>query len=70
VRSLGADVTSEQIAHAACNKTNIADPACIDVLLLTLTPAAYSSNNTADTPGGRAFVSPAQVRLLWCYGVM
>ncbi|WIA34729.1 hypothetical protein OEZ86_013039 [Tetradesmus obliquus] len=33
---------------------------CADVLLLVLTPPTYSSNNTADTPGGRAFISPAQ----------
>jgi hypothetical protein len=40
---------------------SITDPECADVLLLALTPAAYSSNNTADTPGRRAFISPAQV---------
>jgi hypothetical protein len=33
------------------------------VLLLALTPAAYSSNNTADTPDRRAYISPPQVRL-------
>jgi hypothetical protein len=31
-------------------------------LLLVLTPPAYSSNDTADTPDGRAFISPAQDR--------
>jgi hypothetical protein len=53
---------TEQIARAACGKADVADPQCIDVLLLLLTPDAYNSNNTADTPGGRAFISPAQVR--------
>jgi hypothetical protein len=38
------------------------DARCEDVLLLALTPPAYNSNDTADTPGNRA-VSPAQVRL-------
>jgi hypothetical protein len=52
-----------QIAQAACNKPDVTDPECADVLLLALTPAAYSSNNTADTPGRRAYISPAQVRL-------
>jgi hypothetical protein len=36
-------------------------PECIDVLLLALTPANYSSNSTADTPRRHAFISPAQV---------
>jgi hypothetical protein len=61
--NLGARASPTQIARTACNKTNILDAACIDVLLLALTPAAYSSNNTADTPGRRAFISPAQVSL-------
>jgi hypothetical protein len=51
-----------QIAQAACGRDSITDAECADVLLLALTPAAYSSNNTADTPGRRAFISPAQVR--------
>jgi hypothetical protein len=50
------------MAKAACGKDQLSDPACSDVLLLALTPAAYSSNNTAHTPGRRAFISPAQVR--------
>jgi hypothetical protein len=64
VRSLGSTANPDvaQIAREACGKDSITDPACTDVLLLTLTPAAYSSNNTADTPGRRAFISPAQVR--------
>uniref|UniRef100_A0A383VBJ7 Peptidase C1A papain C-terminal domain-containing protein n=1 Tax=Tetradesmus obliquus TaxID=3088 RepID=A0A383VBJ7_TETOB len=32
-------------------------------MLLVLTPANYSSNNTRDTPGRRAFISPAQDQL-------
>jgi hypothetical protein len=64
VRNLGstANPDATQIARAACGKDSITDPECADVLLLALTPAAYSSNNTADTPGRRAFISPAQVR--------
>jgi hypothetical protein len=59
--NLGAGANMRQIAQAACNKNNITDPDCVDVLLLALTPASYSSNNTADTPGRRAFIGPAQV---------
>jgi hypothetical protein len=59
--NLGADATLQELAQAACGTDDIADQECVDVLLLTLTPAAYSSNSTADTPGRRAFVSPAQV---------
>ncbi|KAF6257657.1 hypothetical protein COO60DRAFT_1695321 [Scenedesmus sp. NREL 46B-D3] len=62
-RNLGAKaaaVSAEQVARAACGKTNIRDPECFDVLLLMLTPPSYSSNATADTPGSRAFISPAQ----------
>jgi hypothetical protein len=66
VGNLGAGVNSTQIARAACGKADVADPQCIDTLLLALTPDAYSSNNTADTPGGRAFISPAQVRAESC----
>jgi hypothetical protein len=55
-----------QIARAACGKADVADPQCINTLLLLLTPDAYSSNNTADTPGGRAFISPAQVTARTC----
>jgi hypothetical protein len=40
---------------------SLANPSCSDMLLLALTPGKYSSNNTADTPGRRAFISPAQV---------
>jgi hypothetical protein len=54
-------MNASQIAQEACNTTDILDPDCIDVLLLALTPAAYSSNNTADTPGRLALISPAQV---------
>lgn len=60
--ALPAGATTKQIAQAACRKDNLADLQCADVLLLALTPASYSSNNTADTPGRRAFISPAQVR--------
>ncbi|WIA24084.1 hypothetical protein OEZ85_013692 [Tetradesmus obliquus] len=66
ITNLGAGANTEQIAKAACGKLNIygtdgvPDVECIDVLLLALTPDAYSSNNTADTPGGQAFISPAQ----------
>uniref|UniRef100_A0A383WDS0 Uncharacterized protein n=1 Tax=Tetradesmus obliquus TaxID=3088 RepID=A0A383WDS0_TETOB len=69
INNLGAGANTEQIAKAACGKLNIygtdgvPDVECIDVLLLALTPDAYSSNNTADTPGARAFISPAQVRV-------
>lgn len=59
--NLGAGMNTSQIAHEACNTTDILERDCIDVLLLSLTPAAYSSNNTADTPGGLALISPAQV---------
>jgi hypothetical protein len=50
-----------QIAREACKKDDIKDPSCTDVLLLLLTPESYSSNNTADTPNRRAFISPSQV---------
>jgi hypothetical protein len=58
---LGAGATLQEIAREACGKDDITDAQCVDVLLLLLTPASYSSNNTADTPGRRAFISPAQV---------
>lgn len=58
--NLGAGMSSAQIAQAACNTSNILDADCTDVLLLALTPASYSSNNTADTPGRVALISPAQ----------
>jgi hypothetical protein len=61
LKNLGAGLSATQIAQAVCGVPNILDPNCIDVLLLALTPAAYSSNNTADTPAGYAFISPAQV---------
>ncbi|WIA14333.1 hypothetical protein OEZ85_002863 [Tetradesmus obliquus] len=60
VANLGAGVNITQLAQAACNTANVADPSCEDVLLLALTPAKYSSNSTADTPGCRTFISPAQ----------
>lgn len=60
LRNMGAVSGTEEIARAACNNTNVMDSQCIDVLLLLLTPEAYSSNKTADTPGRRAFISPAQ----------
>jgi hypothetical protein len=56
-----AGATPQQIAQAVCRKDDLTDPACADALLLGLTPSAYSSNSTADTPGRRAFISPAQV---------
>lgn len=59
--NLGAGMSSAQIAQAACNTSNILDADCTDVLLLALTPASYSPNNTADTPGRVALISPAQV---------
>lgn len=63
--NLGAGANTTQIARAACGKDNVTeDPACSDVLLLALTPDAYNSNNTADTPGGLALISPAQVSVL------
>jgi hypothetical protein len=62
VANLGAGVNITELAQAACNTPNIADPSYEDVLLLALTPARYSSNSTADTSGRRAFISPAQVR--------
>jgi hypothetical protein len=61
VANLGAGVNIKQLAQAACNTMNVADPSCEDVLLLALTHAKYSSNTTANTPGRRAFISPAQV---------
>lgn len=61
LRILGASTNATQIIRAACNTSNILDSACIDVLLLALTPPSYSSNNTLDTPLRRAFISPAQV---------
>jgi hypothetical protein len=68
VSTMGArgPVTPEQLAaalQASCARAGIADTSCEDVLLLALTPSAYSSNDTADTPGSQAFISPAQVRL-------
>jgi hypothetical protein len=62
--NLGAGANLTQVAQAACGKDSATDPGCADVLLLALTPASYSSNNTADTFGQRAFISPAQVQLL------
>jgi hypothetical protein len=58
---MGAGVNKTQIAQVACGQNDITSPECSDVLLLALTPAAYSSNSTADTPGRRAYISPAQV---------
>jgi hypothetical protein len=55
-----------QLAQRLCRRDDITGPICADALLLALTPAFYSSNNTADTPGRRAFISPAQVKLLQC----
>jgi hypothetical protein len=63
VRNLGATgavVTDKELSLAACGSDNVEDPKCLDIVLQALTPAAYSSNNSADTPGGRAFISPAQ----------
>jgi hypothetical protein len=60
--NLGAGVNITEIAQVACGQNDITHPKCSKVLLLALTPAAYSSNNTADTPGRRGFISPAQVR--------
>lgn len=61
VNNLGAGVTTEKIAQAACGKDNFVDRECIEVLLLALTPNSCNYNKTADTPGRRAFISPAQV---------
>jgi hypothetical protein len=64
LKSLGAKgpnaVSKTELALAACDSSNIG-PECADVLLLALTPASYSSNSTADTPGGHALISPAEV---------
>jgi hypothetical protein len=62
VTSLGARANLTRIAQAACGKLGLGRPACVDVMLLSLTPAAYSSNNTLDTPASLALISPAQVR--------
>jgi hypothetical protein len=61
LRNLGAS-TEAEVAQAVCGQDAIAGADCLNLLLLGLTPAAYSSNNTADTPRRRAFISPAQVR--------
>jgi hypothetical protein len=64
VANLGAGANLTQLAQAACGKVDVTDPNCAEVLLLLLlTPAAYSANSTADTPGRRAYISPAQVIL-------
>ncbi|WIA24077.1 hypothetical protein OEZ85_013685 [Tetradesmus obliquus] len=74
IANLGAGANTEQIAKAACGKLelfgkdNVPDAECVDVLLLALTPDAYTSNNTADTPGGKAFISPAQGTCSVCVG--
>jgi hypothetical protein len=69
VANLGAAANITQIAQEDCGKDSITDPECADVLLLALMPAAYSSNNTADTPSRRAFISPIQVRLPIQFGI-
>jgi hypothetical protein len=61
-RNLGA-ATEAEVAQKVCGQATIAGADCLNWLLLGLTPAAYSSNNTADTPGRRAFISPAQVQI-------
>jgi hypothetical protein len=61
IASLGAGVNTTRLAQAACGKDNVADPQCVDTLLLALTPSSYSANNTAETPGRVALISPAQV---------
>lgn len=63
--NLGANgpVTPEQLKdtlQASCSADGVAGSNCDDVLLMVLTPPAYSSNSTEDT-GGNAFISPAQV---------
>jgi hypothetical protein len=58
---MGAGANLTQVAQAACGKGDVTDPDCAEVLLLLLTPAAYSANSTTDTPGRRAYISPAQV---------
>jgi hypothetical protein len=63
VATLGAAANTTEVAQKACGKDIITDPECADVLLLALTPSSYSSNSTTDTPGRRAFISTAQVRL-------
>jgi C1A family cysteine protease len=63
VRNLGApgtDITDQQLSVQGCGTAVVTDPDCFNVLLLVLTPASYSSNNTKDTPGRLAFISPAQ----------
>lgn len=59
LRSLGSS-TEAEVAQAVCGQDAISGADCLSWLLLGLTPAAYSSNNTADTPRRRAFISPAQ----------
>jgi hypothetical protein len=61
LRNLGAS-TETEVAQRVCGLDAIGGADCLNLLLLGLTPGAYSSNNTADTPGRRAFISPAQVR--------
>jgi hypothetical protein len=50
-----------QELQASCSAADVSAESCEDALLLVLTPSVYSSNNTADTPGGQAFISPVQV---------
>jgi hypothetical protein len=59
IDNLGAGVNTTRLAQAACGKDNIADPQCVDALLLALTPSSYSSNDTAVTRGSLALISPA-----------
>jgi hypothetical protein len=61
LRTLGAGSNATRIVQAACDTAGMSDPECIDVLLLDLTPASYSSNDSAVTPGRRFLISPAQV---------
>jgi hypothetical protein len=45
----------------SCAAADVSAESYEETLLLVLTPPSYSSNNTADIPGGHAFISPAQV---------
>jgi hypothetical protein len=75
VSNLGAQgpgVTTEQLMQelrASCAAADVSAESCEDALLLVLTPESYSSNNTADTPGGNAFISPAQVGAEHAHGM-
>jgi hypothetical protein len=61
IGNLKSPLLAEELAQQACNSMNFVELECTEGLLLAMMPANYSSNNTADTPGGKAFIRPAQV---------